>query len=103
MAMLASLGLEEAQVPKVEFSIDRRMAAEFCMSPYPNLPWKGDWLTGNWMQGLNSYPLFEMHPDVLYWKVANDYRAYEGYDAPGGDYLHLYWFARKHGLLGPND
>ena len=95
--------LEEAQAPKVELTIDRRLTPDFCMSPYPNLPWKGDWVKGNWMQGLVSYPLFEMHPDVLYWKVANDYLAYEGYEAPGGDYLHLYWFARKHGLLGPND
>jgi hypothetical protein len=95
--------LEEAQVPKVEFSIDRRLTPDFCFSPYPSLPWKGDWATGNWMTGLNSYPLFEMHPDVLYWKLANEYLAYGGYDAPGGDYLHLYWFARKHGLLGPTD
>jgi hypothetical protein len=44
-----------------------------------------------------------MHPDVLYWKVGNDYRSHEGYEAPGGDYLNLYWFARLYGLLGPQD
>ena len=98
--------MEEAQYPKVSFTIDRSLNPEFCMSPYPSLPWKGDWMNypaSDRTQGLNSHPLFEGSPDVMYWKVGNGYRSGEGYEAPGGDYLHLYWLARKYGLIGPND
>jgi hypothetical protein len=97
---------EEAQYPKVSHNVDRTIMPEFCMSPYPSAPWKGDWMNypqADRTQGLNDYPLFEMHPDVLYWKIGNDYRSWEGYEAPGGDYLHLYWFARKYGLIGATD
>ncbi|MFO0670129.1 MAG: hypothetical protein U0235_10950 [Polyangiaceae bacterium] len=98
--------LQEAMYPKQSYNVDRTITPEFCMSPYPTHPWKGDWMqypTNDRTTGINSYPLFEMHPDVMYWKVGNDYRGAEGYETPGGDYSHLYWFARKFGLLSATD
>lgn len=98
--------MNEARYPKVSDTIDRRLSAEYCMSPYPSLPWKGDWMTypsSDRTQGIDSHPLFEANPDIMYWKVGNNYRVYEGQETPGGDFLHLYWFARKNGLIGAND
>ncbi|MBK6691602.1 MAG: hypothetical protein IPG50_05280 [Myxococcales bacterium] len=103
---LAVSRLEEAMVPKVSYNIDRTLNPDFCMSPYPSHPWKGDWMQypqADRTDALNSYPHFEMEVDILYWKVGNSYRSTEGYEAPGGDYLHLYWFGRKHNLIAAND
>ncbi len=97
--------LLETQYPKVGYESDRRLDAEFCMSPYPVVPWKGDWMKypeEDRTQGLNSYPLFETGPSVNWWMTGNDYRSGE-WEGLGNDYLHLYWFARKHGLIAATD
>ncbi|MFO0672129.1 MAG: hypothetical protein U0235_21300 [Polyangiaceae bacterium] len=98
--------LLEAQWPKVSYTSDRRVSPDFCMSPYPAVPWKGDWMqypNEDRTQALDSYPLFETGPSINYWMTGNDYRENEGYDSPGGDYLHLYWFARRFGLMSATE
>jgi hypothetical protein len=99
--------LREMPHPKMSFGdIDRRIAPEFCMSPYPSAPWKQDWMQypeTDRTQGLGNYPLFEAGSDELMWKVSNDYHAGSGYETTSADYLHVYWFARKHALLSPTE
>ncbi|MBK6697729.1 MAG: hypothetical protein IPG50_36925 [Myxococcales bacterium] len=98
--------LLEAQYPKVSYTIDRRLSPDFCMSPYPSVPWKGDWMKypeENRTQALNLYPLFETGPGINYWMTGGEYLNSEGYENPGGDFLHLYWFARHYGLIGPSE
>lgn len=98
--------LREVMVPKVSYAIDWTINPEFCMSPYPIQPWKGDWMqypTSDRTGGLNSAPLFATRNDVLMWKVNNAYRASEPWETPGSDFLHLYWFARKYGLLSATE
>jgi hypothetical protein len=99
--------MEEAPYPKVGYAIDRRVTQkDFCMSPYPSLPWKNDWMKypeQDRTQSLYSYPLFEARVDIMYWKVGFDYRAGGSYETPGPDFLHLYWYARKFGLISATD
>ncbi len=98
--------MNEVRYPKLSANIDHRISPDFCMDPYPALPWKNDWMSypaTDRTQELDSHPLFEMHPDVMAWKIGRGYRGSEGYETPGGDFLHLYWFARKQGLLTAND
>ncbi len=94
--------MQEAMYPKLGYDVDHRISPEFCMSPYPYQPWKQDWMTypqSDRTSGLNSYPLFESRPDLLYWKVGNSYRGSEGYESAGSDFTHLYWQARKFNLI----
>jgi hypothetical protein len=35
--------------------------------------------------------------------TGNDYREGEGMETSGADYVHLYWFARRYGLLTASD
>lgn len=95
--------MNEARYPKTSFNLDHRISSTFCMAPYPALPWKNDWTTNDRSEGLDSHPLFEMHPDIMYWKTGQGYLGFEGFEAPGGDFLHLYWFARKYGLFTAKD
>jgi hypothetical protein len=95
--------LLETQYPKVSYAIDWRISPDFCMDPYPTVPWKADWMDPQHDRtaGLDLYPLFETGPGINYWMTGADYRSGEGYEYPGNDFLHLYWFARSYGLIGP--
>jgi hypothetical protein len=76
------------------------------MSPYPAVPWKNDWMkypAEDRTQGLDAYPLFELSPDIMSYKIGRDYRGWSNYEVPGPDFLHLYWFARRYGLLTASD
>jgi hypothetical protein len=98
--------LRELPHPKVSLDIDRRIGPEFCMSPYPSVPWKQDWMqypTVDRTQGLATYPLFETTTDETMWKVGMDYLDAAGVEVTGVDYLHLYWFARRYGLLAATE
>jgi hypothetical protein len=90
--------------PKIAYGeIDHTLEPEFCMSPYPNLPWKGDWMTDDRTNTLNQFPTFELPVDVNVFKQHPAYAGPSGYEAPGVEYLHAYWLARKFGLLAQSD
>ena len=95
--------MNEVRYPKVSDTTDLRLAQDFCMGPYPTVPWKNDWTQNDRTNALDLHPLFELGPDIMSWKVGRNYRSQEGFEVPGGDFLHLYWFARKNGLLTAND
>lgn len=93
----------EMPYPKLAFDVDHRLEADFCMSPYPNVPWKNDWTTSDRTNTRNQYPVFELPVDVNYFKQHPIYAASGGVESPGVEYLHAYWFARAQGLLTEND
>ncbi|NOU31378.1 MAG: hypothetical protein HOO96_26060 [Polyangiaceae bacterium] len=97
--------LREMPFPKPSIIIDHRVDPSFCMAPYPSLPWKNDWTTSDRSQALVSYPLFEGETNDMVWK--NGIMGYRfdsrGRRHPGTDYLHLYWFGRRHGILVPGE
>jgi hypothetical protein len=100
------LRLAEIPHPKLGFDVDHRLSESFCVSPYPNLPWKGDFLnlpTTDRSFSLVHFPTFEMQIDVNYFKQEPSYRSSGGWESPGPEYLHAYWYARKHGLLQAGD
>lgn len=86
--------------PKLAYGeIDHTLETDFCLSPYPNLPWKGDWMSDDRTNTLNQFPTFELPVDVNYFKQHPAYYGPAGYETPGVEYVHAYWFARAHGLL----
>jgi hypothetical protein len=98
--------MREIPHPKRGWDIDRRIGTEFCMSPYPSVPWKMDWMQypdPDRTEGLAVYPIYESTMDVTLWKVGADYRSSSGYENTGADYLHVYWFARAFGLLAATE
>jgi hypothetical protein len=100
--------LEEIPYPKptADFEVDRRVAAEFCMSPYPANPWYVDWLTNPGReQAIEGLPHFHRGTADNYWNEGTlDFRGFGSIVRfPGQDYLLAYWLARANGLIGPND
>lgn len=98
--------LREIPYPKTSYPIDHRINPDFCMSPYPALPWKTDWMdypNPDRTQSLVSYPIFEQETDVSYWKVGLNYDGGGPYESPGVDFLHAYWYARKFGILSATE
>jgi hypothetical protein len=97
--------LREFPAPKESYAIDWRVNPSFCMSPFPNLPWKGDWTETDRFQSITVYPLFERPVDNYRWKsAAGAFKGgVEAYDDPGVDYLFAYWLARQHGLIAETD
>jgi hypothetical protein len=96
----------EIPYPKLSLDIDRRIGSEFCMSPYPAVPWKNDFMSypdPDRTQGLATFPLFEGGASVTVWMAGNDYVEGSGMEASGADYVHLYWFARKYGLFSATE
>jgi hypothetical protein len=96
--------LREMPIPKKHgLAIDWRIHPSFCMSPFPSLPWKGDWMdpNSNRFQSLVSYPLFERPPDGFQWK--SNPMAFVGgastWEEPGADFLFAYWFGRWAGVI----
>jgi hypothetical protein len=96
--------LRELPFPKPTIKVDHRIRPDFCLSPYPSLPWKNDWTTTDRSQALNSVPLFEEALDIyrfrLEMKYVGDSRAAK---PPAPEYLIAYWFGRKHGQLAATD
>ncbi|MCD6499552.1 MAG: hypothetical protein J7M25_14765, partial [Deltaproteobacteria bacterium] len=94
--------LREFPAPKVSLAYDWSINPAFCMSPFPELPWKNDWTTADRTQSIRSHPLFERpQADVYVWKSgAFDYRSgATTWLAPGADYLFAYWFGRYFGVI----
>ena len=95
--------LREFPAPKVNHDIDWRINPSFCMSPFPNLPWKNDWTTSNRFASLTAYTLFEKVPDIFAWKQG-PFEFREGASPvqyAGTDFLFAYWFGRLTGMLTP--
>jgi hypothetical protein len=97
--------LREFSAPKGSWAMDWTINPSFCMSPFPNLPWKGDWTTSDRYQSLTVYPLFERPPDNYRWKSsAGSFRGGAStWENPGVDYLFAYWFGRHYGVIAAGD
>ncbi|MBI5536823.1 MAG: hypothetical protein HY898_29145 [Deltaproteobacteria bacterium] len=95
--------LREFPAPKVNYDYDWRIHPDFCMSPFPNLPWKNDWTQGGRFASLVSYTLFERVPDAFAWKTSPfDFKGGAvPYEDPGTDFLFAYWFGRTFGVIDP--
>lgn len=101
--------LREQPFPRAEgYSVDATLRADFCPSPFPNLPWKRDWTTDRGRsKGLLIRPFYEQHLGNYTWKD----NPYEQNGARGSgtirhhsaDFLVGYWLARRAGLIGVND
>ncbi|KPA14757.1 hypothetical protein MHK_005038 [Candidatus Magnetomorum sp. HK-1] len=94
--------LESFPCPKTFNYFDWRINPQFCMSPFPALPWKFDWQNPleDRTQSLIAYPLFEQNPSNYQWKY-NPF-TYKN-SAPkinhAADFLIAYWFGRFHGII----
>jgi hypothetical protein len=100
--------MREMPLPKIhDAAIDWRIHPSFCMSPFPNLPWKGDWADPGQdrSQSLTAYPLFERTTDAFLWKsMPGTYRGFaSGVEEPGADYLFAYWFGRWANVIDETD
>jgi len=96
-------GLRSFPIPKHRYSVDHRIRSDFVMSPFPALPWKGDWLDNpDRQQSIIGHGLLESTVDGYWWND-NPFSlggAGNGDDVvPGVDYLLLYWIARDGGLI----
>jgi hypothetical protein len=96
--------LREYQFPKIQYAVDHSINPSFSVSPLPDLPWKGDWTFNDRRGSLAWLPTFEMPADVYQWKDGRDFVGGGSLaESPSVDYLHIYWFARSHNLLGSAD
>jgi len=94
--------LESFPCPKPFHYFDWRIHPEFCMSPFPELPWKFDWQepSQDRTQSLIAYPLFEQNTLNYQWKANPFVYKNTGYRVNNAaDYLIAYWFGRYHGVL----
>ncbi|MBX3219177.1 MAG: hypothetical protein KF795_01580 [Labilithrix sp.] len=91
--------LREMPFPKPVHHVDHRINPDFCMSPYPALPWKNDWTTTDRTQALRSVPLFEEALDTFRFRTEMRYAGDIAARPPAPEYLIAYWFGRKHGLI----
>ena len=100
-------GLRSFPFPKHSYPVDHRIRADFVLSPYPSLPWKMDWETDRGrMQSLTGHGLVESVVDQYFWNgsvLSIAEGAIGPGQAPGGDYLFLYWLARDLNLIGPSE
>ena len=101
-------GLREIPIPRSVLRAAHGLRPEFCLSPWPSLPWKFDWTTNQGRtQGHEVPPRFEHSPDIYRWKQNPLVDQSHG-DGPAVryasvDYLFAYWLARVEGVVGPND
>lgn len=98
-------GLREFPHPKPQLEVDHQLDPEWCASPYPSLPWKFDWMNGGRFQGLLSYPQFQRQPSNYVWRsgpfdVSDPASATEFHS---GDYLWVYWLARRTNVVSASD
>ena len=88
--------------------IDWTIDPAFCVSPYPALPWKFDFIPNvrGRMQSLVCYPLWTINDSDNLWKEG-PYRPFQGQQSgvvwSRQDWLHAYWAGRLAGAIGPND
>lgn len=96
--------MREFPYPKAQIKVDHRIRPDFCLSPYPSLPWKNDWTTTERSQALNSVPLFEEAIDIYRFRME---MKYDGDSTaarpPAPEYLIAYWFGRKYGAIAAGE
>jgi len=94
--------LREMPLPRERSAIDHRIDPHFVMSPFPELPWKFDWVENDRFQALYAYPLFERGVSNYQWKEqpGSFEGSASGDQEPGVDYLFAYWFGRHFGVIG---
>lgn len=100
-------GLRSYPIPKHQYPVDHRIRSDFVMSPFPALPWKGDWLDNpDRQQSIVGHGLLESAVDGYWWND-NPFSLGGAGNAddvvPGVDYLLLYWIARDGGLIAELD
>jgi hypothetical protein len=95
--------LREFPAPKEHHEHDWRLDPQFCMSPFPALPWKADWESTYRFQGIHAWPAFERDHDVFAFR--SNPMSFEGAASPlqdfGVDYLFAYWFGRYFKVIQP--
>lgn len=104
-SVLAELPYPDLTGPiEVDWTID----PGFCASPWPFLPWKGDFMTNpGRMQSLVTYPLWSHVGGDNWWKEGPNYSPLKG--GAGDviwsrqDYLHAYWVGRASGAISATD
>jgi hypothetical protein len=97
--------LREFPYPKSGYAVDREIDPTFSYSPYPDLPWKLDWMQGGRRQALSTYPVFMRAANNFMFR-SNPFNRGGGASNtlhPGADYLFGYWLARKYGVISPNE
>jgi hypothetical protein len=94
--------LESFPCPKTFNYFDWRIHPKFCMSPFPELPWKFDWQKPDVdrTQSLIAYPLFEQNTSNYQWKTNPFVYKNTGYKLNNAaDFLIAYWYGRYHGIF----
>ena len=93
--------------PKKNINFDWSINPEFCISPYPNLPWKNDWNSqpDHRINSIRMYPNFEQNVDDYMFK-SNPF-SFKGKASEnkmgGADFLFAYWFARYFNVIDDNE
>ncbi|MBI3271967.1 MAG: hypothetical protein HYZ53_23440 [Planctomycetes bacterium] len=100
--------LREMPEVRASYPVDHTLRGDWCYSPFPSLPWKGDWMTNEGRrEGLFAYSPFQRPVSGYEWKDAPiRYRGGGAGDAMhnhGVDYLHAYWLGRKLGVIAPTE
>jgi hypothetical protein len=96
--------MREMPFPKAQIKVDHRIRPDFCLSPYPSLPWKNDWTTTDRSQGLDSVPLFEEAIDIYRFRMEMKYMGDStAARPPAPEYLIAYWFGRKYAAISASE
>ncbi len=100
--------LAEIPFPKPfgDATVERSVSDDYCVSPYPSDPWKGDWMSNpGRVQALTGLPLFYCGTDENYWSRGplNTGSSVNGVVPTSQDYLHAYWLGRAIGALSATD
>ncbi|NUN05102.1 MAG: hypothetical protein HUU57_05000 [Bdellovibrio sp.] len=89
--------------PNLDVEIDHSLKPDWVMSPTPRLFWKAakkpEPQIDYFYQGLQSYPIFELHAfsSNMIWRdqaFAYKVKTTKGLQNPGVDYLYAYWLSR---------
>ncbi|MEZ0230119.1 MAG: hypothetical protein ACAI25_15965, partial [Planctomycetota bacterium] len=100
--------LAEVPFPKPtgDAQYERDVKDAFCLSPYPSLPWKNDWMTNaGRVQAIVGAPLFYRGTDENYW-ARSPFWTGDGVgkaEPTSQDFLHAYWLGRAAGVIAPTD
>jgi hypothetical protein len=99
--------LREMPFPRPLLSTHHVLRADVSVSPYPELPWKRDWVQSrSRARAIVAPPYFETQLGNYYWKN-NPFPALDGEGGgvawSAADYLFAYWMGRAYGVIGPND